>query len=504
MLFSQSRQLSAHRPHSSRRRQRFSALIALNMALLTFSSVGAAVLPDFEQLVEQYSPTVVNIQTRGLQKTADLNPNQQVPEFLQRFFQFQGPSQGQGYGQGHPEQRRFPNQQGQRGHSPAPVPQQKADSMGSGVIVSADGYILTNAHVVAGAEEITVRLDNRNEFPATLVGSDNHSDIAVLKIEKNNLPFAKFGNSDQVKVGQWVLAIGAPFGLEQTATQGIVSAVSRSLPNDTYVPFIQTDVALNPGNSGGPLFNLDGEVIGINSQIFSRTGGYMGLSFAIPINLANSIAERLKTDGKVHRGWLGVGIQELDSDLAHSFKLPQPTGALVRQVEANSPAAQAKLKAGDVILSFGGTEISRSTDLPPLVANSKIGQPVALKILRNGNELEIDITIGTLAAPGQPVAALSPAAPGPLGITVADLNEAERQTQGSNVGVKVAEVLAGKPGANAGLTANDIILSFNHQAITSAAKLAELAKASKPGSVVPMLIQRNSHTQYFAVEFPPA
>lgn len=474
------------------RRILFSCL-SLSVALFAVSNASAIELPDFEQLVENYSPTVVNIQSRSLSHNVNTSPKneQQVPEFLQRFFQFQGP--------------KHPGFRGPGGQPNQSAPPRQAESMGSGVIVSADGYILTNAHVVKDAEEITVRLDNRNEFPATLVGSDDHSDIAVLKIEKNNLPFAKFGNSDQVKVGQWVLAIGAPFGLEQTATQGIVSAVSRSLPNDTYVPFIQTDVALNPGNSGGPLFNLAGEVVGINSQIFSRTGGYMGLSFAIPINLAQNIAQRLKTDGKIQRGWLGIGIQELDSDLAHSFKLAQPTGALVRSIEVNSPAEQAKLKAGDVILSFNGAKISRSADLPPLVANSIIGQPVPMTVLREGQEREIHITIGTLVAPGEPIAAASsPAVKGPLGITVSDLEASEKQSRGLTAGVKVADVTPGKPGAIAGLNPNDIILAFDNQEITSAAELVELTKHSKPGSVVPILVQRNKHTQFFAVEFPPA
>lgn len=464
-------------------------LLMLLAATLTGNHVNAKELPDFEQLVADYAPTVVNIQASGSASVANFGgqpnqapPGQQVPEFLQRFFQFQGPN-------------------GPGGASPYPQPQQKSESIGSGVIVSQDGFIITNAHVVRNAKEIKVRLHDRKEYTATLIGSDHHSDIAVLKISANDLSFAKLGDSDDVRVGQWVLAIGAPFGLEQTATQGIVSAVSRSLPNDTYVPFIQTDVALNPGNSGGPLFNLAGEVVGINSQIFSRTGGYMGLSFAIPINLAESIAERLKTDGEIQRGWLGIGIQELDSNLAHSFKLAQPTGTLIRSIEANSPAAASDLKTGDVILRYNGTEILRSADLPPLVASTEIGQTVPLTILRNGKQQEVKITVGTLAAPGIPVAATEP---GPLGITVADLSDQERLNAGLSAGVRVAEVVPGKPGANAGLSPNDIILSFANEPVRSAAELARLSKSHKPGSVVPMLVQRNDHTQYFALEFPPA
>ena len=459
------------------------SLMFFALACLAPSS-WAKTLPDFENLVETYSPTVVNIQSKGI-KTRSRNeaPNAEIPEFLQRFFQFQGPSQG------------HPNPHGQV------PPSERAESIGSGVIVSQDGYILTNAHVVREAEEIIVRLHDRQEYPATLVGSDNHSDIAVLKIAANNLIFAKLGDSDAVKVGQWVLAIGAPFGLEQTATQGIVSAVSRSLPNDTYVPFIQTDVALNPGNSGGPLFNLAGEVIGINSQIFSRTGGYMGLSFAIPINLAETIAEQLKTDGEIKRGWLGIGIQELDSDLAKSFKLNQPSGALVRNVEPNSPAAKAKLQAGDVILAYDGKPLNRSSDLPPMVASTSIGSTVPLTVLRNGEQREIDITVGNLAVRGEPLAVNTP---GPLGITVADLALDEKRAQGLEHGVKVSQVTPGKPAAKAGINPNDIIVSYDHQAVRSAQELASLARHTKPGAIVPVLVQRNNATRFIAIEFPAA
>ena len=461
-----------------------SILAALFLCAMAIPSTWAKTLPDFENLVETYSPTVVNIQSKGLNnQVASPAPNAEIPEFLQRFFQFQNPPQ------------HGPGMQGQR------PPARRADSIGSGVIVSQDGYILTNAHVVRDAEEIIVRLHDRQEFVASLVGSDNHSDIAVLKIESTGLPHAKLGDSDGVKVGQWVLAIGAPFGLEQTATQGIISAVSRSLPNDTYVPFIQTDVALNPGNSGGPLFNLDGEVIGINSQIFSRTGGYMGLSFAIPINLAESIAEQLKTGGAIKRGWLGIGIQELDSDLAKSFKLAQPTGALVRSVEPDSPAARANLRSGDVILAYNGKTVTRSSDLPPLVATTEIGTTVPLKVLRDGKQREIEITVGNLDVRGNPLAT---ATPGPLGITVANLDAEEKRSQGLEYGVKVAQVTPGKPAANAGINPNDIILSFDHKTVKSAKELASLAKQATPGAVVPVLVQRNKTTRYIAVEFPAA
>ena len=430
-------------------------------------------MPDFEQLVESQSSAVVNIQTRRAPVAQSPEVGQLPPELLRRFHNFQG-------------QRR-------------PAPPATPQGLGSGVIASADGYIMTNAHVVDGATEIIVHLDDQRELPATLVGSDRHTDIAVLKVEADNLPAATFGNSDQLRVGQWVLAIGAPFGLEQTATQGIVSAVSRSLPNDSYVPFIQTDVALNPGNSGGPLFNLDGEVIGINSQIFSGTGGYMGLSFAVPINLASNIAEKLKSGVAIERGWLGISIQDMNQTLAESFGLASPAGALISAITPSSPADRAKLQAGDVIVKFGRQPIGRSAELPPIVAATAVNSETQLTVLRAGKSRIIKVKVGRLGPDA--VAVNSPQA-GPLGVVVSDITPEDRAKIGVENGVRVDKVEPGKPAAAAGLQAHDIIVAFNHHPVDNVAELAEISQKSKPGSTVPILVQRRQQVQFLALKVP--
>lgn len=448
------------------------ALVILSAAAPAFAAPGH--LPDFEQLVESQSRAVVNIRT---ERAAAITPTSEqaapgIPEFLRRFRDFQDP-------------------RGQR---------EPAEGLGSGVIASDDGYVLTNAHVIDGATKIVVQLHDRRELEATLVGSDPETDIALLKIAATDLPAAKFGDSDALKVGQWVLAIGAPFGLNQTATQGIVSAVSRSLPNDNYVPFIQTDVAVNPGNSGGPLFNLDGEVIGINSQIFSRTGGYMGLSFAIPINLAAHIADELKAEGRVTRGWLGISIQDLDQALADSFGLATPTGALISAVTPDSPAAAAKLRAGDVIIAYNDQPIARSAALPPLVAASSARSSSVLKIWRDGKARDVTVEIGLL--PGKSVAVTQPAS-GPLGVVVSDLTPRDRASVGVDNGVHVDDVEPGKPAADAGVRANDIIVAFNHQPVDNVAELVELSQSATPGSTVPVLVQRDREIRFLAMKVPP-
>ena len=448
------------------------ALVCMLAAASAFAAPGQ--MPDFEQLVENQSRAVVNIHT---ERSAAITPTSEgsapgIPEFLRRFRDFQVPR----------DQR------------------ERSGGLGSGVIASSDGYILTNAHVVDGATKIVVQLHDQRELEATLVGSDPETDIALLKIAATDLPAAKFGDSDRLKVGQWVLAIGAPFGLNQTATQGIVSAVSRSLPNDNYVPFIQTDVAVNPGNSGGPLFNLDGEVIGINSQIFSRTGGYMGLSFAIPINLATHIADELKTEGRITRGWLGITIQDLDQALADSFGLKTPKGALISSVSPNSPAAAAKLQAGDVIIAYNDQAIARSATLPPLVAASSARSSSVLKIWRDGKARDVTVEIGVL--PGKSVAVAQPAS-GPLGVVVSDLTPRDRASVGVDNGVHVDDVEAGKPAADAGVRANDIIVAFNHQPVDNVAELVELSRSAAPGSTVPVLVQRDRQIRFLAMKVPP-
>ena len=436
-----------------------------------------ASLPDFEALVDTQGATVVNIRTEREAGPAPANfrggPDPRLPEFLQRFREFGMP--------------------GERMQRPP------ASAIGSGVIASADGYVLTNAHVVDGAAKVIVRLHDRREFEARVVGTDEHTDVALLKIEADNLPAATFGDSDDLAVGQWVLAIGAPFGLDQTATQGIVSAVSRSLPNDSYVPFIQTDVALNPGNSGGPLFNTRGEVIGINSQIFSRTGGYMGLSFAIPINLASSIADQLKTNGRIARGWLGVSIQDLDQALAESFRLDKPAGALVSSVSPDGPAHHAGLRAGDVITSYNGHAIERSAALPPLVAATPAASAVPVTVWRGGRAVDLSVTVGLLPSVAQ---AAPDATPGPLGAVVSDLTPTDRRAHGVENGVRVERVAPGKAAADAGLAADDVIVSFNHESVDNVAELVEMTRAVEPGATVPVLVQRDGRIRFLALRMP--
>jgi serine protease Do len=359
------------------------ALLALSLCWVTIAPARTATEvppPDFRKLVKQNEPTVVNISTT--QTPNRKNPTR-IPglpgqpgadnpylEFFKRFFQ---------------DRPELPSDR-------------QANSLGSGFILSPDGYILTNAHVAQDADKIIVRLSDQRERPAKVIGVDEMTDVAVLKIEGEDLPAVKIGDSDALEVGEWVLAIGSPFGLEHTATQGIVSAVGRNLPSGTYVPFIQSDVAVNPGSSGGPLFNLRGEVVGINSQIYSSTGGYMGLSFAIPIKLAMQVVEQLKSTGEVTRGWLGVLLQAVNNDLADAFKLDRPRGALVAQILPDSPAASAGFKQGDIILRYGGEPVEDSSQLPRMIGVTPVGKTVPMSILRNGEPLEIKATIARLEA----------------------------------------------------------------------------------------------------------
>lgn len=321
-------------------------------------------LPDFTPLVRQNAAAVVNISVTSMaQLGAALNG---VPEPFQRFFQ------------------------------PLPDAEREQTGVGSGFVIASDGYILTNAHVVDGASEINVKFSDKRERSARVIGVDPLSDIALIKVDAKDLPTVQIGRADTLRVGQWVLAIGSPFGFEQSASQGIVSALGRSLPGDAYVPFVQTDVPINPGNSGGPLIDLAGRVVGVNAQIYSRNGGYQGVSFAIPVDVAMQVAAQLKADGKVTRGWLGIGIQEVNQELAASFKLDQPTGALVASVAPDSPAAVAGIQPGDVIRSYDGKSIVKAGDLPPRVAVTLPGHGAALEIWRNGHLLGVDVTIARL------------------------------------------------------------------------------------------------------------
>lgn len=441
-------------------------------------------LPDFKTLVEQEGDAVVKIQvvTEGPVPTANsgaLPPGlEQLPEEFRRYFE------------GVP-----------RGSQPGP---RRGGGFGSGFIISEDGYILTNAHVVDNASEIRVGLDNRREFEAELIGSDPTTDVALLKIAaKQDLPTVRMGDSDTLAVGEWVLAIGSPFGFEATATQGIVSALSRSLPSDNYVPFIQTDVAVNPGNSGGPLFNTDGEVVGINSQIYSRSGGYQGLSFAIPINVAIGIADQLKEQGFATRGWLGVTIQNVDQALAESFGLTRPQGALVAEVSDDSPAEKAGLERADIILEFDGKPVAYSSALPPLVGSVRPGESVPVEVLRDGERQTIDVTIEPLDE--ERVASAAPAVEekaSRLGVVVGALDDDQLEELGVEAGVVVSEVMPGSAAEEAGIMSGDVILALNRKDVDSPDALAELVQDAPSDKSVPLLVQRNGSPTFLALTLP--
>lgn len=436
-------------------------------------------LPDFTLLVEKEGPAVVNISTVTHQDQSDLQGQmEQVPEFFRRFFEQ--------FGDGMP-----------------PVPQEReARSLGSGFLISSDGYVLTNNHVVAEADEIMVRLQDRRELKAELIGADEQSDIALLKVEAADLPVADIGSSASLKVGEWVLAIGAPFGFDSSVTAGIVSAKGRSLPSDSYVPFIQTDVAINPGNSGGPLFNLRGEVVGINSQIFSRSGGYMGVSFAIPIDMAMDVVSQLKEHGKVSRGWLGVLIQEVDRDLAESFGLDQPHGALVSQVLKGSPAEDAGVKPGDIITRFNDETIYRSSELPRWVGLVKPGEDAELTVIRDGEEKQLTVTIGLL--PDDPALAMRGGAAEPdgadaLGLQVRAASEAELARLDLKAGVVVTEVKAG-PAQLAGIAVGDILVTLNNAPVVSPESFAEVVAELPESGTVAALINRDGNPRFLALK----
>ncbi len=435
-------------------------------------------LPNFKAIIKRNQASVVNISTtqkeeegQGMNGLPEGMPPGMPPGMEELFRQFRG----------------------MPGPRSRPGPRE-GNSLGSGFIISADGEILTNAHVVDGADEIIVKLADNSEKTAKVIGLDKASDVALLKIDAKGLPVVQVGDSSQLEVGDWVLAIGSPFGLEHTATQGIVSALGRSLPDGNYVPFIQTDVAVNPGNSGGPLFNTRGEVVGINSQIYSRSGGYMGLSFAIPINTAVSVARQLAATGSVQRGWLGVGIQTLNGDLAKSFGLDKPAGALVGQVDKTGPASKAGLKPGDVILEFNGTPINQSADLPPLVGETRPGTEVALTVWRDKKSRQIKLTVAQLKPAEDEVVAANDQEeqkPGILNVQVAALTAEQREQTGIETGgVLVVGVSAG-PAARAGVNAGDIILQVGDQLVGSPQELAGLAGKLPKGQPIPLLIQRN-------------
>lgn len=441
-------------------------------------------LPDFTGLVEKHGQAVVNISTVQMQQIGASQFFPEMPnipedspfyEFFRRYMQpFSAP-------------RKY-----------------ESRSLGSGFIISQDGYILTNAHVVESADEITVKLTDKREFSAQVIGADRQTDIALIKIEADDLPTVTQGNPDQLKVGEWVIAIGSPFGFESTVTAGIVSAKGRSLAQESYVPFIQTDVAINPGNSGGPLFNMRGEVVGINSQIYSRTGGFMGLSFAIPIDVAAEIANQLKLHGRVSRGRIGVMIQEMTDELAESFNLDKSRGALVVSVEKNGPADEAGIKVRDVILKFDGQDIAVSSDLPRIVGNTKPGSKVSVSVWRNGSTKKLTVKVGEMPADDGETARQiqgksGDASSSRLGLALRELTASQKKQLGIEYGLLVEEVYDGIAGG-AGIRRGDIILGFNNQDIKSIKQFNKLLDDAKKGRNIALLVKRGDVTTFITIK----
>lgn len=475
-----------------------SALLALCFLLSTQAT--ARSLPEFADLVKQNGPAVVNVTT-----TKTMNAQEMIPErfrspeteelfddLMKRFFGEDGRPPGGGLG---------PDEEG----NPYDF---DTNARGSGFVLSDDGYIITNHHVVEGADEIIVKLNDQRDFKAELVGSDKRSDIALLKIEAKDLPTLKIGDSEDIAVGEWVLAIGSPFGFESSATSGIISATGRSLPRDSYVPFIQTDVAINPGNSGGPLFNLDGEVIGINSQIYSRSGGFMGVSFAIPVNLAMEVVEQLKSGTKVKRGWIGVYIQDVNREMARAMGMLMPSGALVAQVMEGGPS-EGTLRAGDVILSFNGKRVRNATTLPTMVGVTNAGQKVPVVVMRDKERVEIELTIGEL--PGEDELAnlgsagstkekeADSASAEALGMQFADLDELTQDETNLTRGV-IVEKVTGNPAKQAGIEVGDVISMLNNRQVESAEQFAELADDLPEGGTVAALVHRDGDARFIALK----
>ena len=440
-------------------------------------------LPEFTELVADNGAAVVNISTTKNIKKTDMP---QLPE-------------GMEIPEGVPFNDLFKHFFG----GPRRMPERESHSLGSGFVLSSDGYILTNHHVIRDADEVIVRFSDRTELEAKVLGSDERSDVALLKVEATGLTAVKLGDSNKLQVGEWVLAIGSPFGFDYSATAGIVSALGRSLPSDSYVPFIQTDVAINPGNSGGPLFNLDGEVVGINSQIYSRTGGFMGVSFAIPMDVAMDVVAQIKEQGYVSRGWLGVVIQDVTRELAESFGLDKPKGALVSRVLADGPAAKAGFEPGDVILSFNGKDIPTSSDLPPIVGRTPIGKKVEVEVMRHDKLKTLKVEVEELPESEQDVQQQSKTSrlyDERLGVEVNDLTEQQReQLSIKKGGVVVIKVDSGAA-ANAGLRRGDVILSIDNVKVKNAKQFLETAKDLQTDKAVPVLVQRGEGAIFLAIK----
>lgn len=448
----------------------------------------AAGLPDFSDLVERVGPAVVNIRT-----TEKVRPGQNAPgiedeemqEFFRRFFGVPIP----------PRQQPAPRGKG--------MPQQEEEvprGVGSGFIISADGYVLTNAHVVDGADDVYVTLTDKREYKAKIIGADKRTDVALVKIEGSNLPRLTFGDLNRVRVGEWVIAIGSPFGLDNTVTAGIISAKARD--TGEYLPLIQTDVAVNPGNSGGPLINMRGEVIGINSQIYSRSGGYMGISFAVPIDEAIRVSEQLKTSGKVTRGRIGVQIGEVTREVAETLGLPRAQGALVQRVEPGSPAEKGGVQPGDIIVKFNGTQIDKSSDLPRLVGNTKPGTKTTVSVWRKGATRDLSVAVAEMEA-DKPVAKaekkFKPEQPvNTLGLVVSDLSEAQKKELKIESGV-IVEVAEGAA-ARAGIRPGDLILRINNTDVTDAKQFNAVVSKLEPKRSVGLLVRRGESSQFVPVK----
>jgi len=463
-------------------------VVVSGLLLLSSQALMAALnLPDFTSLVEMNSSAVVNISTTQKVSTEQRfqglphgfggpgGPGAPLDDFLRRFF-------GE-------------NPEGEGSES---------ESLGSGFIISTDGYILTNTHVIRDADEIIVRLSDRRELEATVVGSDKRSDMALLKVDATDLPIVKVGDPTKLKVGSWVLAIGSPFGFDHSVTAGIVSAKGRSLPNENYVPFIQTDVAINPGNSGGPLFNLSGEVIGVNSQIYSRTGGYMGLAFAIPIDVAMNVVEQIKATGHVKRGWLGILIQDVTRELAESFGMAKPIGALVAKVLPDSPAARAGFQVGDIVLEYNGREVGSSSALPPMVGSSQLGKKAKVKIIRNGKTMHLKVVISEL--PSEDELAQSDA--GEQGIVkikrvammVSDLSDEDRRQLDEGIaGGVIVETVKEGAATQAGIQVGDVILKLHGMDVRDGRHLNEIIDDLPAGKSFPILVLRRTGPVFLAL-----
>ncbi len=453
--------------------------VSLFAVLLLAVPAQAATL-DVADLVEKYGPAVVNISTTKIvqQRSQGVSPfpeNDEMFDFFRRF---------------------MPPGAGPRGGPMREIP---ARGEGSGFIVSGDGYILTNAHVVQGADEVTVKLTDKRKFTAKVIGYDTRTDIAVIKINAGNLPTVSIGDPDKLRVGEAVVAIGSPFGFENSVTSGIVSAKGRSLPSENYVPFIQTDVAVNPGNSGGPLFNQHGEVVGVNSQIYSRSGGYQGLSFAIPINLAMNVASQIKATGKVSRGWLGVSIQEVSSDLAESFGLDRPRGALISEVQEGSPAAKGGLQAADVVLKFDGIPIESSGALPRVVGNTKPGAKVTVQVWRKGAFKDLAVVAGEM--PADDKVALGSGDQKSYsrgGLVLSELTPEQRKELKLDSGLLVQEVAG--DALRAGIREGDLILAVNNTEVRTVEQFRKLIGAVAAGKSAAILVRRGDASLYIPLK----